>query len=126
NEQCYISINIVVCKNDHPTQLANELKEKENRLFNDINTKEQNLCIKEKVEIEPKEWLDTVREAKEHIKKTEVEKIVLAREMRLKFQEEANIGTVLRNLFKTQPNSYIFAFEKDGDCFVGATPERLV
>lgn len=126
NEQFFFTINIMVRKHDHPTQLANELQSKENMIFQEATLKSQKLKIQEKEEIEPLEWLDSVQKAKNHIQHSEVEKIVMAREMRLKFDDEAKIGPILQNLLVTQPNSYLFAFEKDGDCFVGATPERLV
>src|SRR5690625_5144560 len=46
--------------------------------------------------------------------------------MKFTLNEDANIGTLLKKLMDTQTNSYIFAIEHDGDCFIGATPERLV
>jgi len=46
--------------------------------------------------------------------------------LRLKLNKEANISRVLQELLNKQANSYVFAFEKESDCFVGATPERLV
>src|SRR5699024_12868075 len=36
------------------------------------------------------------------------------------------IGNMLRRLLRTQPNSYVFDYEAGDDCFIGATPERLV
>src|SRR5690625_2189317 len=46
--------------------------------------------------------------------------------MRISLEDEIIVGDVLEKLIETQPNSYIFAIEKGSDCFVGATPERLV
>ncbi|WP_226374402.1 isochorismate synthase [Virgibacillus alimentarius] len=53
-------------------------------------------------------------------------KIVLARELRLELKNKAEISAIIDKLIKTQATSYIFAFENGNDCFIGATPERLV
>src|SRR5699024_1493071 len=79
-----------------------------------------------KKEIEPEKWKKTVQQAVEEIKQEKAKKIVLAREMRIKLDREANITLLLNKLQETQPNSYIFAFEHGDNCFIGATPERLV
>lgn len=76
--------------------------------------------------IKAEEWKALVNEAVEEIRSDRAKKIVLARELRLKLDRKVSIHTVLRNLFATQPNSYIFAYEEADDCFIGATPERLV
>ncbi|WP_156288546.1 isochorismate synthase [Oceanobacillus salinisoli] len=126
NQEYYYTTNTLVRKNDHPAQLANELKQMEEKLFSGTSVSKQVLSIEGKQEIMPLEWKETVRKATEEIRHTEAEKIVLAREMRLTFNENANVGSIIQKLMDTQPNSYIFAFEKEEDCFIGATPERLV
>lgn len=77
-------------------------------------------------EIEPIQWKKSVQQAKDAIIEGYAKKIVLAREMRLTFENDLIIGDIIEALLKTQPNSYVFAFEKGEDTFVGATPERLV
>ena len=78
-------------------------------------------------EIAPNEWKQSVQDAVDAIKRGEAKKIVLAREMRVQLNQRANIAWMLHRLMETQPNSYVFAFEKEDDnCFIGATPERLV
>lgn len=76
--------------------------------------------------IAPEQWKQTVVQAVDEIKKNRAKKIVLAREMRIVLNRQANITDMLRKLIRTQPNSYIFAFEQGDNCFIGATPERLV
>lgn len=71
-------------------------------------------------------WKELVNEAVAEIRSERAKKIVLARELRLKLDRKVSIHSVLRNLFETQPNSYIFTYEEADDCFIGATPERLV
>lgn len=122
----YFTVNIVVKKDDHPVQLAKGIVEIETELFNHQKPETENAVISKKKEIMPEQWKETVRLATEEIRRKQTEKIVLAREMRLKFNKQAKIGQILKKLMGTQSNSYIFAFERGEDCFVGATPERLV
>lgn len=77
-------------------------------------------------EIAPEAWKQSVQKAVDAIKNDEAKKIVLAREMRLKLNQHANIAWMIQQLIDTQPNSYVFAFEQGDNCFIGATPERLV
>ncbi len=76
--------------------------------------------------VAPEHWKQTVVQAVEEIKANRAKKIVLAREMRLTLDRQANITDMLRKLLATQPNSYVFAFEHGDNCFIGATPERLI
>src|SRR5699024_3130707 len=82
--------------------------------------------IQKKTEIQPDQWKTTVKQAVEEIKKGDIHKIVLARELNIHLSSEANIASMLDTFKRTQENSYIVAIEYNGDCFIGATPERLV
>lgn len=98
---------------------------------------EQFICMKQDVlpsssggillekEIEPIAWKETIVKAKQSIEAGQADKIVLAREIRVKLAEKVQPTFVLKKLLKDQLNSYVFAFERAGDCFIGATPERL-
>lgn len=122
----YFTMNLQVKKDDHAIQLANNLKRQEMQLLMDRADNTNKIEIINKEDVEPVLWKESVHHATEEIRKTKLEKIVLAREVRLKFKKEADVAIVLKGLIKTQPHSYVFAFEKGEDCFVGATPERLV
>lgn len=76
--------------------------------------------------IAPEAWKASIQRAVDEIKQDKAKKIVMAREMRIKLNKEAAISELLRRLLKTQSNSYVFALEEGDDCFLGATPERLV
>lgn len=82
--------------------------------------------ITAKSEIQKEKWLSSVKKATEIIKENKAKKIVLAREMRVKLNKQAEVSPILKKLINRQVNSYVFAFEKGRDCFIGATPERLV
>lgn len=51
---------------------------------------------------------------------------MLARELRLHFHEPIQVEKVLEHFLLEQKASFVFAFESNGDCFVGASPERLL
>lgn len=126
NNTYYFTANISVKKDDHPIQLANELSRMEKQLIHTSVAIPEGTEIEVKKEIAPEDWKNSVRLATEKIKRNEAEKIVLARELRLKLTKNASISNVIERLIQAQSNSYVFAFEHGEDCFVGATPERLV
>lgn len=79
-----------------------------------------------KEEISPQDWMRTVEQAAASIRAGELDKVVLARPIRLFAERPFCIRDILNRLLQEQTNTYVFAIEYEGDCFVGATPERLV
>ncbi|SET33542.1 isochorismate synthase [Oceanobacillus limi] len=126
NNNYYLTTNVQVTANDHPEQLFNQLKDKEEQLIVESVDFPENTSVVSKDEIQPEVWKQTVKHATEQIKKHVADKIVLAREVRLELSKKAEPTAVLDQLAQTQPNSYIFAFDHGEGCFIGATPERLV
>src|SRR5699024_354569 len=126
-EVTYLTINLKV----EATSNIEEITKETRALIDVLVTKDMDVTIqprevKNKREIEPEGGKESVKLARDAISAEKAKKIVLAREMRLSFEDELIVGDVLEKLIETQPNSYIFAIEKGSDCFVGATPERLV
>ncbi|MBM7606051.1 menaquinone-specific isochorismate synthase [Metabacillus crassostreae] len=78
------------------------------------------------IEYKTSQWLKAVDKATNEIRLKEMDKVVLAREVHLKFAEKVNPYQVLDRLHKEQPTSFIFGFENGLQHFVGATPERLI
>jgi isochorismate synthase len=74
----------------------------------------------------PAEWRSLVREVARGIRDGQlgVRKVVLARTQQV--HVNVSIETVLRRLATAYPGCTVFAFEVDGACFLGATPERLI
>lgn len=79
-----------------------------------------------KEEIAPFQWKETVAKAVNTIKNSDIDKIVLARELKLVFDQDIHAESVLERLLKEQSSSFIFSLESGRDCFIGASPERLV
>lgn len=126
NGNCYLTINCFIHEQDHARQLEYEIEEKKQLLLKTGHGLPAGPKIRQTKEIEPGYWMETVQEATKAIRAGKADKIVLAREMRVGFEREASIAAILQQLSQTHSKSYIFAFENEDNCFLGATPERLV
>jgi len=122
----YFTTTVIVDNKTDVSQLVHMIHEHRDRLLNASSTLPDASYVTHKKEIEPEKWMETVKKAITALNNNEAKKIVLAREMRLKLNDQAEISPMLKQLLRMQMNSYVFAFEKKGDCFIGATPERLV
>ncbi|WP_417899212.1 isochorismate synthase [Bacillus haimaensis] len=78
------------------------------------------------LEMDPNDWKDSIQTVTNRISDGIMDKVVLARELRVLFHDEINVDSVLENLLEEQTNSYLFTVERGTDCFIGATPEQLV
>lgn len=72
------------------------------------------------------EWLQQVESALGAMRKSNLEKVVLAREVELEFESPPDPARLLDSLAELSPQTTRFAFRKAGCVFLGATPERLV
>jgi menaquinone-specific isochorismate synthase len=72
------------------------------------------------------DWENMLNKAKDKINSGLIKKIVLSRTYELEFTEEIPVSIIANNLLEVQKGSYIFLYKKNGACFIGATPERLV
>ncbi len=72
------------------------------------------------------EWKRAIEQSVADIRAGLMDKIVLARELDLHFDDEVPSGTVLQNLAVQQSASFIFGLESGHSCFLGASPERLI
>lgn len=126
HSQCYLTVNVLLHQNDVVEEVVSELQKKQVKFLSGKTLKPQNIIIEKSEEIETERWMKTVRLAMEEMRLKKAEKIVLARELQLYFKDRVTITPVLEKLLETQKDSYVFAYESEGDCFIGATPERLV
>ncbi|MGP4040554.1 isochorismate synthase [Gracilibacillus sp. D59] len=122
----FLTTTVYVEQGSKIDQLAADLITRKNQLLHGHKPACQKNQIVLKHEVDPAEWKKLVTKATTAINLQQVDKIVLARELQIEFDEVCDTGQVLDRLQKTQKNSFIFAWEKDHVCFIGATPERLV
>jgi menaquinone-specific isochorismate synthase len=125
-EASYLTVTVHVTGKDDPDRIDQILTEQEKWLVTYQAKQQQKPTIMEKKEVEPDQWRNLVQQTTSYISESSLEKVVLARELQLTFSEKIGITEALRGLMESQPTSYIFAYEKDQNCFIGATPERLV
>ncbi len=125
--QTYLTTNIVCTPNDDYTLFEKVITER-NQLFTSLtqDTDINPAKLLEMKEISPLQWKQTVDNVVEDLKTGSLKKVVLARELRLLFDHHVKADVILENLYNQQRDSFIFVFESNGDCFIGATPERLV
>ena len=71
-------------------------------------------------------WADKVNGILEGIRRGEVQKVVLARELRLRGRDDIDVDLALRRLTETSDHCVLFAIDAGNGCMLGATPERLV
>lgn len=128
NGQAFLTTNIVCTQHDD-FQLLQETTKERNHLINQLKQKlnAKSAQLIETKAIIPNEWKASVDRIVNDLKADgALKKVVLARELRLYFDDAVEAETVLLRLLKEQHESFIFAFEANGDCFIGASPERLV
>ncbi|TMN21238.1 isochorismate synthase [Lentibacillus cibarius] len=126
NARNYLTINLQVKANDDLQELTEWVEQAKDILVNSSERLPECAGIAGQQEIAPDKWKQTVKLAADKIKAHDAQKIVLARELRVTMTDDVQVASILRNLLETQPDSYVFAVERAGDCFVGASPERLV
>jgi menaquinone-specific isochorismate synthase len=123
----FLTTNIICTKDNDPALFETAAKEMQVLLNSASQEKDlQPACLIDTNVISPQRWRETVDQVVQDLKKGPLKKVVLARELRLIFDQDVASEKVLSTLCKEQHNSFTFAFESNGDCFIGATPERLV
>lgn len=126
--QAFLTTNVVCTQHDSES-LFEKIAAERSMLIGSINDyhPESANTLQEEADINPEKWMETVDEIVDELKTGSLlKKVVLARESRLIYEKPIEIERVLQNLMKMQSESFIFAFESNGDCFIGASPERLI
>jgi len=125
--EAYLTTNVVITPNDDLSLCQKILEERKQLL---ASLKQYNLVhntsLMKTMEIAPDKWKESVDGVVKELSEGVLKKVVLARELRLVFTNQIEAETVLENLYLQQHASFLFAFESNGDCFIGASPERLV
>ncbi|PLT32193.1 isochorismate synthase MenF [Bacillus sp. V5-8f] len=126
NGQGFLTTNLICSPEDHIQLFMKKINERDTLLNGAASLEPGKQVLLEQREISPDQWKDTVATTINEIKETDLEKLVLAREMRLVFKDPVYSERVLENLSREQKASFIFSLEVGSDCFIGASPERLI
>ncbi|MFK9095205.1 isochorismate synthase MenF [Bacillus salipaludis] len=125
--ETYLTTNVVITPNDD-VSLFSKIIEERNQLLMTLkhNDLTKPAILLKTNEISPEKWKQSVDGVVKELTNGPLKKVVLARELRLIFNNHLEAEAVLEHLYTEQHASFIFAFESNGDCFIGASPERLV
>ncbi|QPC47320.1 isochorismate synthase [Mangrovibacillus cuniculi] len=126
DEKVFLTINLYVQGFENIDQILSKLTAQENQLLScEEHVKNESFSTTFE-EVNPSNWYAQVEEVVDRIQKGEAEKVVLARPVRADFSSAIETATVIERLTEQQTNSYIFVLEALEQCFIGATPERLI
>lgn len=127
NEQYFLTINQRITSDDDVASVMDEIERVEESLLKGaLYNESDRQQITERIEKDPIGWKESVQKAVDTISSEEAEKIVLARELRLKLAKDLNVSAFIEKMMEVHDQSYIFAYEQGDDCFLGASPERLI
>ncbi len=71
------------------------------------------------------EWMQLVEQAARDIRQERLDKVVLARQLKLIYPRTVAVPVVLENLVSQNPDATVFALRHQNHVFLGATPEVL-
>jgi len=126
NDQCYLTMTTYISENDSIDKRLRKVSSDRKKLLEMDEMKVARNTVLKQTELYPEEWKKRVEKAIHHIQDEKAEKIVMARELRVKLSKEVEITPILERFLELQETSYLFAYERGDHCFIGATPERLV
>src|SRR5699024_9015978 len=124
----YLTVTCMIDQETNQADVSTLIDEAEGRIrsLGEKSEPSTQAYMLEKKELGAEKWLDNVEKAIQFIREDRAKKIVLAREMRIQLSDTVQIGSMLEKLHALQTNCFIYAFDRGEDCFIGATPERLV
>ncbi|AQU78855.1 MULTISPECIES: isochorismate synthase [Planococcus] len=128
-EQAFISIHLITQKQESFAEFEAMRKERD-KLIHAAQVSEVDKYDKPqttgRIELKKQAYLDSIKQVTDIIKAKEVEKVVIARTMKLEFEDVFTPTSALYQVSNEQPESFLFGLEAEDQFFFGATPERLV
>ncbi|WP_240512013.1 isochorismate synthase [Paludifilum halophilum] len=127
-EDCWLTVNAVIRPAEDPVSLADRLEREKQDLLSGVPatfTPMESPSF-ETVEVDPEAWKRSVAETAREIREGVMEKVVLARQLRVEASGRLAPASILKRLQEQQTDCFLFAVERGASCFLGASPERLV
>jgi len=129
HEGCWLTLNVIIRPDgENVYQKIMDLEEQCQMLLkqhNSLHTMQHRQSLKVH-DVQEEEWKEAVAHAIDDMAYGSLQKIVLSRSIVAQLSCDVDISSVIHQLTEQQPNSYVFAIERQGDVFIGASPERLV
>lgn len=116
----------IYCAPEEKDELFNQRAEQWEQLQRE---KEENATFVTYTKLEERQveqYRESIPQMTSLIREGKAHKVVLARSLRLQFEQNPQIASLMEQLNEQQKNSYRFAFHIDDSTFIGATPERLI
>ena len=128
-DRAYVSIHLITEKEETFEEFEALRKERDQLIHaaqvSELASYEKPHVI-ERQEIKKEQYMASIQKVTELIKAGQAEKVVIARAMKLKFEQHLPSSSALYQVSKEQPESFLFGLEAEKQFFFGATPERLV
>ena len=128
-EQAYVSIHLIIEQQESFAEFE-ALRKERDKLIHAAQVSEVDKYDKPQaighLELRKEEYLHSIQQVTDTIKAEEVEKVVIARALKLEFDEKLSPTAALYQVSNEQPESFLFGLEAEEQFFFGATPERLV
>lgn len=129
NDRAYVSIHLITKKEETFSEF-DALRKERDKLIHAAQVSEPVAYKKPEItgreELKKSSYLSSINKVTGVIKAKQAEKVVIARVVRLDFNEELSASSALYQVSKEQPESFLFGLEAEEQFFFGATPERLV
>jgi len=130
HEGCWLTLNDIISPDEENVyQRIMDLREQWEVLLRRQHSSSHAIQYTQQLKVhdmQGEQWKDAVAHAIDDMAHGSLQKIVLSRSQVAQLSSDVDISAVIHRLTEQQPNSYVFSIERQGDVFIGATPERLV
>ncbi|PJB00219.1 MAG: hypothetical protein CO128_01095 [Ignavibacteriales bacterium CG_4_9_14_3_um_filter_30_11] len=92
---------------------------------NDIPVDANSTILNPNGKADKENWIGKVKNILELIRKNEIQKVVLSRNLSLKLNNRPNWKFIYKNLTTNYPTCHFFIYHNNNSFFFGSTPERL-
>ena len=124
--QGWLTVNVVVAARDNCDDIATALTKESCRLDHTDGVPQQPPSARVIEADDRRRWEQAVGTALADIHAARLSKVTLARSLTVESEEPLVPELVLQRLLADYPECRVFALERGGACFLGATPEELV
>lgn len=123
---CYLSVNVWLSEHDDYEKIEAVMAQWDKLISSPIRSNPDVACISEE-RLAEDAWLLAAEDVVALLQEvTSMQKVVLARRMRLGFDGFISSSRIIAHMEEQQANSYCFVLENGTSTFFGATPERLL
>lgn len=124
--RCYLSVNLWLKEADDYAKVETVMAQWDSIAVSPVGCDSEVTCIFEE-RLAEEAWLEAATDVVSLLQETpDMQKVVLARRMRLGFDGFLSSSVIIANMEEQQGNSYCFVLENGTSTFFGATPERLL